>query len=122
MFSLYNREYYREENCMQHLIFSYFLYPYPTINVALQGIFHSSSYLYSLHIIYIFCSSSHFYSPNIIYISHFFSHFYSPHVVSTRPSSSHNLFYSIRKFNITIIYQLKNILYNILYKKRNYTN
>ena len=38
---------------------------------------------------------------------------------------SNNLPYSIRKSNITIIYQLKNILYNILYKKKKkriYTN
>ena len=30
---------------------------------------------------------------------------------------SSNFFHSIRKSNITIIYQFKNVLYNILYKK-----
>ena len=62
------------------------------------------------------------------------SHLYSPRIVFTNSSSSHNFFpswprilyrdisnnfpYSIRKFNITIIYQPRNILYNILYKKK----
>ena len=39
-----------------------------------------------------------------------------------RDISKKNLSYSIRKSNITIIYQLKNILYSILYKKIIYTN
>ena len=64
------------------------------------------------------------------------SHLYSPHIVFTGPSSSHILttqniyrdisnnlpYYFIRKSNITIIYQPKNIQYNILYKRGIYTN
>ena len=104
MIPLYNREYYRRQNrytiigFLKYLMFPHSLYPYLTTNpFAPLATSRSSLHLYPSRIV---------------------STLFSLMTYNVYKDISNNIpYYSIRKSNIIIIYQLRNILYNILYKK-----